>query len=95
MQGYPLRPELMESTYLLYAATRDPSLLEVPLGSALLLPYILPQRLLTPAVYSSLLSTNYYCLTFSASTALLCFRPHCPDTLTALLCTTVTIVLCL
>ncbi|KAL0022767.1 hypothetical protein WJX79_002551 [Trebouxia sp. C0005] len=28
-KGYPLRPELMESTYLLYAATRDPTLLEV------------------------------------------------------------------
>ena len=41
MQGYPLRPELMESTYLLYAATRDPSLLEVLPCSVLLLPYIL------------------------------------------------------
>jgi hypothetical protein len=41
----------MESTYLLYAATRDPSLLEVPPCSALLLPYIMPQRLLTTAVY--------------------------------------------
>ncbi len=27
-QGYPLRPELMESTYLLHAATADASLLE-------------------------------------------------------------------
>ncbi len=36
MQGYPLRPELMESTYLLYAVTRDPTLLEVPPCFALL-----------------------------------------------------------
>lgn len=32
--GYPLRPELMESTYLLYTATRDPRLLG--LGASLL-----------------------------------------------------------
>ena len=38
MQGYPLRPELMESTYLLFAATRDPSLLEVPACSVLVPP---------------------------------------------------------
>lgn len=29
VQGYPLRPELMESTYLMYCATRDPALLQV------------------------------------------------------------------
>lgn len=27
--GYPLRPELMESTFLLYSATHDPRLLKV------------------------------------------------------------------
>ena len=39
VQGYPLRPEMMESTYLMYCATGDPALLQV------LLPMLLPVSL--------------------------------------------------
>ena len=41
IQGYPLRPELMESTYLVYCATRDPALLQVCIPVLLLIPLII------------------------------------------------------